>query len=119
MPVLVKGSIVRAPFEFAEGTGQKLRPVCVVSVEALNETGDLLVAMITSRGSRISAPGFGDVVLQDWQQEGLLRPSVLRTGRLLARTADLLSESRGRLSDRDQVTVNSALRDVLGLKQDQ
>lgn len=71
--------------------------------------------MITSSQPRRAAPGFGDVVLEDWQAEGLLRPSLLRTGRLLARTSDALSEPRGRLSDRDLTNVEAAMREVLGL----
>ncbi|MGH2811729.1 MAG: type II toxin-antitoxin system PemK/MazF family toxin [Actinomycetota bacterium] len=110
-----RGDIVRAPFEYSDLTGDKRRPACVVSVEAFNRTGDVVIAMITSRQSRLAAPSFGDVVLENWQEEGLLRPSVLRAGRLLARSIDMLSEPRGRLRAGDLRSVEAALRKVFGL----
>lgn len=110
-----RGDIVRATFEYSDLTGGKRRPACVVSVEAFNRSGEVLIAMVTSSRFRLATPGLGDVVLTDWQEEGLLRPSVLRTGRLLARTTDMLDEPRGRLSEEDLLRVNDALREVLGL----
>lgn len=110
-----RGDVVRAPFEYSDLTGGKRRPACIVSVEVFNRTGEVVIAMITSSQPRLATPGFGDVVLEDWQAEGLLRPSLLRAGRLLARTSDVLSEPRGRLSDRDLRNVEAALRGVLGI----
>lgn len=110
-----RGDIIRAPFEYSDLTGNKRRPACIVSVESFNRTGEVMVGMITSSQPRLAVPGFGDVVLEDWQAEGLLRPSLLRAGRLLARTSDMLSEPRGHLSNRDLLRVEAALREVLGL----
>lgn len=115
MTTYKKGLIARAPFEFAEGTAGKERPVCIVSVERFNQTGDLLLAMITSRPGLVRNPGFADVVLQDWDQEGLAVASVLRAGRLLTRTIDLLTEPVGELTSVDLESVDEALRAVLGL----
>lgn len=110
-----RGDIVRAPFEYSDLTGGKRRPACIVSTESFNRTGELVIAMITSSQARLDTPGFGDVVLEDWQSEGLLRASVVRAGRLLARTSDMLSEPRGRLTERDLSSVEAALREILGL----
>lgn len=52
--------------------------------------------MVTSSARRLAAPGVGDVVLDDWHRAGLLRPSVVRTGRLLVPEARLLSARLGR-----------------------
>lgn len=102
-------------FPYSDDTGSKRRPVCVLSVEGFNATGDSVVAMITSNRLRLERPAFGDVLLEDWAEEGLLVPSVLRAGRLWERTLDLLSEPRGRLTTRDLKAVEVAMRTVLGL----
>jgi hypothetical protein len=54
-------------------------------------------------------------VLQDWQRAGLLRPSVVRVGRLQVIEQRLLSTQRGALEAADLAAVDQALRDVLGL----
>ncbi|MCA1840049.1 MAG: type II toxin-antitoxin system PemK/MazF family toxin [Actinomycetota bacterium] len=115
MAPLTKGLIARAPFDFAEGRDDKERPVCIVSVDEFNAGGDVLIAMITSRPRLVINPGFGDVVLRDWEDEGLPIASVLRAGRLLARTIELLTEPIGELSVRDRSAVDEALSRILGL----
>ena len=74
-----------------------------------------MVAMVTS-GARVSSPRLGDVVLMDWQQSGLLRPSVVRAGRLQVIERRLLAAQRGLLSVADLDAVDEALRNVLGLQ---
>jgi mRNA-degrading endonuclease toxin of MazEF toxin-antitoxin module len=115
LPALQRGDVVTTTFPYSDDTGSKRRPVCVLSVEGFNATGDAVVAMITSNRLRLERPAFGDVLLEDWAEEGLLVPSVLRAGRLWERTLDLLSEPRGRLTTRDLKAVEVAMRTVLGL----
>ncbi|MCU1460929.1 MAG: hypothetical protein JWO37_1004 [Acidimicrobiales bacterium] len=88
--------------------------MCVISVPAYNAGPDVVVAMISS-GTRVTAPWLGDVELRDWQLAGLLRPSVVRAGRLQVMERRLLSGQRGTLSAADLTAVDHVLRDVLGL----
>ena len=71
--------------------------------------------MVTSSARRLAAPGVGDVVLDDWHQAGLLRPSVVRTGRLLVLEARLLSAQLGALTASDLGRVDRGLKEALGL----
>ncbi len=75
----------------------------------------MIVAMVTSSRARVTRPGIGDVVLEDWQPAGLRQPSVLRTGRLLVIEHRLLTGPLGRLSPRDLAAVDAALKTTLGL----
>ena len=109
-----RGEIYLGPFLYSSLAGSKRRPVCVVSTPAYNAGPDVVVAMISS-GTRVTAPWLGDVALRDWQHAGLLRPSVVRAGRLQVIEQRLLSSQRGALSANDLVVVDQALRDVLGL----
>lgn len=87
--------------------------MCVLSVPAYNVGPDVMVAMISS-GARATTPRLGDVVLNDWDQAGLLRPSVVRTGRLQVIERRLLSTRRGTLTAADLGAVDQALKTVLG-----
>jgi mRNA interferase MazF len=111
---LDRGEIYLGPFLYSNQAGSKRRPVCVVSTRTYNAGPDVIVAMISS-GARVTAPWRGDVVLSDWQQAGLLRPSVVRAGRLQVIERRLLSGQRGALTARDLADVDLALTDVLGL----
>jgi mRNA interferase MazF len=109
-----RGEVYLGPFLYSDLTGSKRRPMCVLSSRRYNAGPDVVVAMVSS-GTHVSSPRLGDAVLQDWQQSGLLRPSVVRAGRLQVIEQRLLSTLRGTLSSLDLMSVNEALRDVLEL----
>jgi mRNA interferase MazF len=110
-----RGEIFLAPFTYADLQGSKRRPVCIVSSPDFNRGADVIVAMVTSSRRRFDVPTTGDVVLDDWQEAGLLRPSVVRAGRLLVVEVPLLSARLGALSSRDLLAVDSGLKAALGL----
>lgn len=110
-----RGDTYLAPFAFSDLTHFMKRPVCVLSADELNAGPDVVVAMLTSRRYRIENPSLGDVTLSDWQTEGLPLQSVLRTARLQTLERSLLLERLGRLSDRDLLSTEEALRSVLAL----
>src|SRR2546429_400661 len=110
-----RGDIYLAPFTYADLQGSKRRPVCVVSSAGFNSGPDVIVVMVTSRALRLSSPGVGDVIVSEWRQVGLLRPSVVRTGRLIVLETRLLSARLGALVSRDLAEVDRGLRAVLGL----
>ena len=109
-----RGEIYLGPFLYSDLAGSKRRPMCIVSTSAYNAGPDVMVAMVSS-GARVLSPRLGDVVLGDWQQSGLLRPSVVRAGRLQVIERRLLAAQRGVLSVADLNAVDEALRNVLGL----
>jgi mRNA interferase MazF len=110
-----RGEIFLAPFTYADLQGSKRRPVCIVSSKDFNAGADVIVAMVTSSRRRLDVPTTGDVILDDWEEAGLLRPSVVRAGRLLVVEAPLLSARLGALSPRDLLAVDSGLKGALGL----
>lgn len=89
--------------------------MCVISGSRYNAGPDVIVAMISS-GERVASPRLGDVVIQEWQGAGLLRPSVVRAGRLQVIEWRLLSTFRGALAPPDLLSVDHALRSVLGIE---
>ena len=72
--------------------------------------------MVTSSAARLQGPGLGDVILQNWRQAGLLRPSVVRTGRLLVLETRLLAAQLGTLGPADLAAVDEGLREEFGLQ---
>jgi mRNA-degrading endonuclease toxin of MazEF toxin-antitoxin module len=87
-----RGEIYLGPFLYSDLAGSKRRPMCIVSAPAYNVGPDVMVAMVSS-GARVLSPRLGDVVLKEWQRSGLLRPSVVRAGRLQVIERRLLSTS--------------------------
>jgi mRNA interferase MazF len=68
--------VVLVPYPPGQPTAKGRRPAVVVSGESYNATaGYLIIAPVTSRGGTMH---MGDHPLQDWQQAGLLSPSVVR-----------------------------------------
>lgn len=92
----------------------KRRPACIVSSAEYNQGPDAIVAMVTSRRTRIANPEIGDVVLRDWRDAGLPLPSVVRAGRLLVLEQRLLTLTLGQLSPDDLDAVDRGLLAVLG-----
>jgi mRNA interferase MazF len=112
---LERGDVLLAPFPYSDLRGLKRRPVCVVSSAAHSQGPDVIVAMVTSSRARISQPGIGDVILQDWSVAGLRQASVVRAGRILVIEHRLLAGPLGRLSPRDLAAVDAGLKVVLDL----
>jgi len=112
---LDRGDLLLAPFPYSDLRGLKRRPVCVVSSAAISQGPDVIVAMVTSSRARVTQPGMGDVVLEDWRAAGLRQPSVVRAGRLLVVEHRLLAGPLGQLSSRDLAAVDAGLKAALGL----
>lgn len=102
---LDKWQIWLAKCVFLEKKGYKYRPMVIVEI-----TDDAILAVKITSSFEKSYPG--DVVLQDWNQEGLLRPSIARTSQVF----DLLEFGvasdlpLGNLSDFDRLAIETALR---------
>ena len=100
-----RGDVVLVPFPFTDLSTSSVRPAVVISRTGFEiETGDLLLAMVTSR----TRSGSTDLALQDWQAAGLIRPSWVRA-RVATIEEGLVLHSPGKLTDRDIAGLNSCL----------
>ena len=96
--------IWHARFNF-DAHGYKFRPVLVL---ACSPDG-LLAAMITSASNKLSLPL--DTPLDDWQEAGLSKPSLVRVDRIALLPPTYLGTVGriGRRSSRDKYRVSQAL----------
>jgi len=90
----------------------KQRPAVVVSSAAYQrQRPDLILLAITSQvRPRL---GFGETLVQDWQDAGLLKPSVLKP---IVFTAEktIVCKTLGRLSAQDQQALRTVLGTIIG-----
>lgn len=88
------GQIVLLRFPFTLPDRDKRRPALVLLD---TEDGDLLLARVTTHlyGTR------HDIVLNDWKQAGLLKPSIVRLHKLASLDSNLVEKSLGTLASSD------------------
>ena len=88
------GAVVLLSFPFADATGARRRPALV-----LLDTGDadIVIARVTSQIVRTVF----DVELVEWQQAGLLLPSVVRTHKMATLEKRLVERRLGTLTSND------------------
>lgn len=106
------GDIVLVPFPFTDQSTIKKRPAVVASSEAYNHyRPDIIIMAVTSQMG--SADYFGDVVIRDWRQAGLLKPSVIKP---IFTTVEkgLILRKLGRIGSQDRSTLQKALKTILG-----
>ena len=97
------GEVVLIAFPFADATGAKRRPALV-----LLDTGDedIIVARVTSQTSRTSF----DIEIMEWQQAGLLIPSVSRLHKIATLEKRLVERKLGKLSANDLSRVRTVVK---------
>jgi mRNA interferase MazF len=94
------GEIWLADIPFTDGSASKIRPVLILWLDA----ADVVVAAVTSAPPRSST----DVILADWQLEGLRVASTVRLSRLDCLEQILLRRKLGSLSPDDARKVKEA-----------
>lgn len=108
-----RGDVVLVPFPFADLSSRKQRPAVVVSGEVYhNSEPGLIVAAVTSRITGPLAPT--DYVLRDWEQAGLLRPSLVKAS-LATIEPQLVRYRIGRVTDVDLMEIGHRLALALEL----
>jgi len=71
------GDVVLVPFPFTDQSTTKKRPAVVISSHAYNnERPDLIIMAVTSQIKPTAI--LGEVIVQDWQAAGLLKPSAIK-----------------------------------------
>ena len=106
------GDIVLVPFPFTDQSAIKKRPAVIVSSDGYNrDRPDIVIMAVTSQLR--SADYFGDAAVNDWQQAGLLKPSVIKP---IFTTIEksLVIKQLGRISDNDRSALTTALQNILG-----
>ena len=110
-----QGDVILTEIAFSGEPGRKRRPAVVISIDEFNRAGTkLIVAAVTSNIS----PPFrrGDVLLVDWQKDGLVKPSAVR-GVLATIDKKDIVRPMGHLTEKDFTKVESAVADLLGFTQ--
>ena len=99
------GEIVLLSFPFANAMGARRRPALV-----LLDTGDadIVVARVISQAARDPF----DVELVEWQQAGLLLPSIVRVHKVATLEKRLVERRLGALTANDWERVQTAIRQL-------
>lgn len=84
----------------------KIRPAIVVSYR--EDTLCVAAAKVTSHAPRDNSPG--DMTLEDWEHEGLAKPSCVRCSQVIEIPARLLLRHLGHLTPRDYSNFRATLR---------
>ncbi|MEW6380561.1 MAG: type II toxin-antitoxin system PemK/MazF family toxin [bacterium] len=106
------GDVVLVPFPFTDQSVSKKRPAIVVSSSAYHRERQDIVLMAATSQIKPSA-SFGEVTIAQWEQAGLLKPSVIKP---IFTTIEKLLVLRklGRLDKRDRRNLQESLREILG-----
>jgi mRNA interferase MazF len=105
------GDVVLVRFPFTDRQGSKQRPAAVVSSSDYNaQRPDVILLALTSQ---IRTPlGFGEALLRDWQDAGLLKPSVFKPI-LFTVEQTLVRRTLGQLGNRDRDALRAVLRTLI------
>jgi len=106
------GDVVLVGFPFTNLQAIKKRPAVVISNRSYQQKRpDVILMAITSQ---IRQPlAFGEYILNDWQQSGLLKPSVLKP--LIATLEQIqIVKVMGQLSATDQEGLQHSLKIIVG-----
>ena len=107
-----QGDVVLVRFIFTEETGAKRRPAVIVSTSDYHDgRQEAIMAAITSNVDRLL---IGDHLIADWQEAGLLFPSVA-TGIIRTIKQTVIERRLGVMPLADMQAVQKKLRQVLGL----
>lgn len=100
-----QGSIVLLPFPFSDLEGMKKRPALVLSnADSQEKTGRFICMMITSA----MPVNEYDIVIQNWEAAGLLKPSVAKVNRVFTINQELAIKVLGKLEHSDFYTIFQA-----------
>ena len=106
------GDIVLVPFPFTDQVITKKRPAVIISSRAYNrQRPDIILMAVTSQMQ--SANYFGDMTISQWQQAGLLKPSVIKP---IFTTVEkgLVLKKLGSISDNDRKELKKAIQSIIG-----
>jgi mRNA interferase MazF len=107
-----RGDIILVNFVFTEGSGARRRPAVVLSSDDYHwGRQEAIIAAITSNTGRLLV---GDHLISDWQNAGLLFPSVA-TGIIRTIKQTMIIRRLGIISSSDMQAIEGRLKISLGL----
>ena len=106
------GDIVLVPFPFTDQSTSKKRPAVVVSGIAYHQARPDLVIMAVTSQLRPAAI-FGEVMVQDWQAAGLLKPSAIKPV-IATIEASLVIRAMGKLAQADAAALRRTITSIFG-----
>jgi mRNA interferase MazF len=110
MPELLyaRWEVVKVPFPFTEGAGDKRRPALIVNGKELARAHQLYwLVMITSV---VKPTWAGDVIITDLGAAGLPIASIIRTAKIATLQEDRILGRLGRLASPEAAAVEKALK---------
>ena len=106
------GNVVLVPFPFTNLAAFKQRPAVVVSSRTYNDAKpDIVIMPVTSQLRSVSS--LGEVLIGEWQQANLLKPSVIKPV-FATLEQHLVIRFLGNLQARDQAALHAAIAVVFG-----
>ena len=111
-----RGQVVVVSVPFSDQAGAKLRPAVVVSPESFHrKLRDVILCPVSSQPRYFEKPGPGDRPLAKWKLAGLRHPSTARISKIVTVEKSLIRRPLGRLATEDLKSLDSGLREALGL----
>lgn len=111
MMLYENGDIVLTSFPFTNLESTKKRPVLILSnIPFASKMNFILVAMITSNIEQTKI--MGDILINDWQECGLLHPSLLRLSKLCTIESNIIVKKLGNLPTYNKKKVESELKHI-------
>lgn len=106
------GDVILVPFPFTNQTQSKKRPAVIVNSTSYNQRySDVILMAITSQ---VKHPfSFGEIEIVNWQNAGLLKPSVIKPVFTTIETS-LILRRLGSLDANDKENLKAILQIVLG-----
>ena len=106
------GDVVLVTFPFTNLQTTKKRPAVIITSLSYNQARpDFILMAITSQVKNERSTG--EYILQDWQQAGLLKPSMIKP--LIATLEqNKIVKNMGQLSNTDREMLNAIIQTILG-----
>jgi mRNA interferase MazF len=106
------GDIVLVSFPFTDQSTIKKRPAVIISSNEYNRNRPDIILMAVTSQIR-SMDFYGDLPVRQWQEAGLLKPSVIKP---ICTTVEkhLILKTLGRLQKQDMTALDEALQIIFG-----
>ena len=115
MTIYNRGDVVLVPFPFSNQTTTKKRPSVIVSSNVYNNTSsDIVIMAITGKTGKTFT--IGECLIEDWQSAGLLKLSSIKPA-ISTIEQRLVLRILGKLSTKDLISMEEALKEFLELKE--
>ena len=104
-----KNSIILTKYPFTDLTRMKVRPAIIISENS--KSNDVFIVPLTS----ISKLKYtGEFLLEDWDSEGLNRPTFVKRG-IFTISKNIIIKTVGDLSSNDKISLQTSLKLWIGL----